>query len=184
VYTDSNVAAYLLANPESGTYSNSDVTAYLLTHSGNVSADYVTANFFVGSASLLTGIPSVGDFVLTDNEISVTGQDMQFTVDTRTWSLGTDGNLTLAPDSAIAFTDGLGTIFANVEITDGVVVDNGDVVIKTGTLVFPDDSVQTTANIMQAAFTMANASHWTESVSTIGEALNQLAARIYAIQNP
>jgi predicted nucleic acid-binding Zn-ribbon protein len=145
VYTDSNVAAYLLANPESGTYSNSDVTAYLLTHSGNVSADYVTANFFVGSASLLTGIPSVGDFVLADNEISVTGQDMQFTVDTRTWSLGTDGNLTLATDSAVVFADGLGTIFANVEITDGVVVDNGDVVIKAGTLVFPDDSVQTTA---------------------------------------
>lgn len=184
VYTDSNVAAYLLANPESGTYSNSDVTAYLLTHSGNVSADYVTANFFVGSASLLSGIPSIGDFLFANTEISVTGQDLELTVDTRTWTLGTDGNLTLASDSAVAFADGFGTVFGNIEITDGIVVDNGDVVIKTGTLVFPDETAQTTANIMLAAFTMANASHWTESVSTIGEALNQLAARLYDIENP
>lgn len=183
VYTDSNVAAYLLANPESGTYTNANVTAYLPTHTGNVSADYVDANFFIGNAALMTGFP-IGDFVFANTEISVTGQDLEFTVDARTWTLGTDGNLTLASDSAVAFADGLGTIFGNIEITDGLHV-GGDVIIGgSGTLVFPDETVQTTANIMQASFTMANAGHWTESVSTIGDALNQLAARLYAIENP
>jgi hypothetical protein len=41
----------------------------------------------------------------------------------------------------------------------------------------------TTANIMLAAFTMANMQHWTANVSTIGDALNQLAQRIYNIEN-
>jgi hypothetical protein len=53
-----------------------------------------------------------------------------------------------------------------------------------GSLTFPDATVQSTANIMLATFTMTNATHWTESVTTIGAALNQLAARIYAIENP
>jgi hypothetical protein len=53
-----------------------------------------------------------------------------------------------------------------------------------GSLTFPDATVQSTANIMLATFTMTNAAHWTESVSTIGAALNQLAARLYAIENP
>jgi hypothetical protein len=42
----------------------------------------------------------------------------------------------------------------------------------------------TFANIMLAAFTMANMQHWTSNVSTIGDALNQLAQRIYNIENP
>ena len=36
----------------------------------------------------------------------------------------------------------------------------------------------TTANIMLAAFTMSNHQQWTSNVSTIGDALNQLAARL------
>lgn len=42
----------------------------------------------------------------------------------------------------------------------------------------------TTANIMLAGFTMANYQHWTSNVSTIGDALNQLAERIWNIENP
>ena len=56
--------------------------------------------------------------------------------------------------------------------------------VWTGNLEFIDGSYQTTANIMAAAFTMANSQHWTSAVSTIGEALNQLAERIYNIENP
>ena len=42
----------------------------------------------------------------------------------------------------------------------------------------------TTANIMLAAFTMSNHQQWTSNVSTIGAAINQLAERIYNIENP
>ena len=35
-----------------------------------------------------------------------------------------------------------------------------------------------------ASFTMANVTHWTANVSTIGEAINQLAERIYNLENP
>ena len=40
------------------------------------------------------------------------------------------------------------------------------------------------ANVATSSFTMANAQHWTANVSTIGAALNQLAQRIYNIENP
>ena len=49
-----------------------------------------------------------------------------------------------------------------------------------GNIVFSDDTIQSTANIMLAAFTMANSQHWTETVTTIGNALNQVAARLHA----
>jgi hypothetical protein len=51
-------------------------------------------------------------------------------------------------------------------------------------VVFSDGTVQRTANIMLAPFTMANYQQWTSNVSTIGAALNQLAQRIYNIENP
>lgn len=46
------------------------------------------------------------------------------------------------------------------------------------------DGTNHPANIMIADFTMANVTHWTSNVYTIGDALNQLASRIYSIQNP
>lgn len=49
-----------------------------------------------------------------------------------------------------------------------------------GNIVFSDDTIQSTANIMLATFTMANSQQWTSNVSTIGAALNQLAARLKA----
>lgn len=50
----------------------------------------------------------------------------------------------------------------------------------SGTITFGDNTIQTTANIMLAPFTMANYQHWTSNVSTIGAALNQIAARLTA----
>jgi hypothetical protein len=50
--------------------------------------------------------------------------------------------------------------------------------VWTGNLEFIDGTYQTTANIMLAAFTMANYQQWTSNVSTIGDAINQLAQRL------
>jgi len=59
-YGNSNVAAYLVANPQGSTYSNSNVASYLPTYSGNIGAHTVTgnvtANYFIGNGALLTGI--------------------------------------------------------------------------------------------------------------------------------
>jgi hypothetical protein len=40
----------------------------------------------------------------------------------------------------------------------------------------------TAANL--GIYTMGNVTHWTSNVSTISAALNQLASRIYNIENP
>jgi len=50
-YSNTNTAAYLIANPPTGTYSNVNVAAYLPTYTGNVSA-----NYFIGNGSTLTNI--------------------------------------------------------------------------------------------------------------------------------
>ena len=63
-------------------------------------------------------------------------------------------------------------------------------------IIFSDGSRQTSAysNVQVAtylptytgnvSFTMANTAHWTSNVNTISDALNQLAERIYNIENP
>jgi len=71
-YSNTNVASYLTSNPPAGTYSNTNTAAYLTTYTGNLTAgninlsytttstanlgNAVTANFFTGNGSLLTGI--------------------------------------------------------------------------------------------------------------------------------
>lgn len=54
--------------------------------------------------------------------------------------------------------------------------------LNTANIRFFDNSLQTTA--YTDAFTMANSQHWTSNVTTISAALNQLAERIWNIENP
>jgi len=79
-YSNTNTAAYLTANPQTGTYSNTNTAAYLPTYTGNFTAgninlsytttstanlgNAVTANFFIGDGSQLTGI--VGSYSNTN----------------------------------------------------------------------------------------------------------------------
>lgn len=51
-YVDGEIAGV------SSSYGNTEVGAYLPTHSGNVAADFVNANFFTGNGSQLTGLPA------------------------------------------------------------------------------------------------------------------------------
>ena len=67
------------------TYSNANVAAYLPTYSGDIGANVVTANTFIGNGALLTGLPAgyansnVADYLptytgnITAAEISTTG---------------------------------------------------------------------------------------------------------------
>ena len=63
-----------------------------------------------------------------------------------------------------------GNIGVNVNITNGTVTANS----------FVGNGSQLTG----IAYTMGNVAHWTGNVSTISAALNQLASRIYNIENP
>ena len=62
-YSNTNVANYLVANPQPGTYSNTNVAAYLPTYTGNIAGQYgnFTANvsgvYILGDGSLLTNLP-------------------------------------------------------------------------------------------------------------------------------
>jgi hypothetical protein len=77
---------------------------------------------------------------------------------------------------------------ANINITNSVDVTSANATVTihnantavTHTWQFAEDG-NLTGNIF---FTMANTDHWTSNVSTISDALNQLAERIYNIENP
>jgi hypothetical protein len=89
------------------------------------------------------------------------------------------GTTTIQPivSSASTGTQGSTSIVGQATITGNTTTSN---LAVSGTITFGDNTVQTSANIMLAAFTMANSQHWTEAVTTIGDALNQVAARLYA----
>jgi len=63
-----------------------------------------------------------------------------------------------------------GNIGVNVNVTNGTVTANS----------FVGNGSQLTG----IAYTMGNVTHWTSNVTTISAALNQLASRIYNIENP
>jgi len=52
---------------------------------------------------------------------------------------------------------------------------------RTGNVVLTKNDIIGLDNI---EFTMANATHWTSNVTTLSAAINQLAERIYNIENP
>ena len=63
-----------------------------------------------------------------------------------------------------------GNIGVNVNITNGTVT--------------ADSFVGNGSQLTGIAYTMGNVAHWTSNVTTISAALNQLASRIYNIENP
>lgn len=69
-------------------------------------------------------------------------------------------------------------LYGNVELYNSINLN------ANANISFTDSSTFTTANVMLMPFTMANVTHWTANVDTIGAALNQLAERIYNIENP
>jgi hypothetical protein len=101
------------------------------------------------------------------------------------------GNLTISthilPSSPSTFTLGnVGAEFGNAYLSSTHI--SGDLMFMgspAGAIVGASSistvNLTATGNI---SFTMANATHWTTPVSSVAAALNQLAARIWAIENP
>ena len=118
-----------------------------------------------------------------------------------------DGYLTVFGGNAVVRTDGNIYLVANTSVV--ALEKDGSFLLGT-TLKFPDGTLQSSAiedvpglyanigtfqtyanttfisnaTISTASFTMANVSHWTANVDTIGAAINQLAERIYNLENP
>jgi hypothetical protein len=88
-----------------------------------------------------------------------------------------EATVALAIDAPDNGTQGSTNIIGAATISGNTTTSN---LAVSGTITFGDDTIQTTANIMLAAFTMANYQQWTSNVSTIGNALNQLATRLTA----
>lgn len=88
-----------------------------------------------------------------------------------------EATVALAIDAPTNGTQGSTTIVGEATISGNTTTSN---LAVSGTITFGDNTIQTTANIMLAPFTMANYQHWTSNVSTIGAALNQIAARLTA----
>ncbi len=64
-YSNSNVASYLVANPQSGTYSNANVASYLT--SGNVTSAWVKGNLIISTGSIQARItPAAGSTATAD----------------------------------------------------------------------------------------------------------------------
>ena len=84
-YSNSNVAAYLVANPQAGTYSNTNVAAYLtgnVTTGNIVSTGNVTASNFIGNISI-TG------------NVQGTSANVDLVAGSYTWTFNNAGNLVL-----------------------------------------------------------------------------------------
>ena len=73
------------------------------------------------------------------------------------------------------------TVTGNIVIEGNLTVSPTSIHMGNLTMSAPDGNLTVNTGI---AFTMANFQHWTSNVSTISDALNQLAERIYNIENP
>lgn len=78
-YSDSNVAAYLSANPPAGTYTNSNVAAYLPSYTGDVgnSTTKAGSGFFTALGSSGTPVPNA--YVTTATATQVTAGNITST---------------------------------------------------------------------------------------------------------
>jgi hypothetical protein len=177
IYGNANVASYLTVE----SYAKiSDVTTANTIMKGYVDGQITAANAGVTAAN-------IGMLGYIDSSIVVANIGMLGYVDSRivvanagvtSANLGMKGyvdNQTYSNVQALAFTiTGLplyeGNIGVNVNVTNGTVTANS----------FVGNGSQLTG----IAYTMGNVAHWTSNVTTISAALDQLAERIYNIENP
>lgn len=77
--------------------------------------------------------------------------------------------------------------FANIAAQGNAVAGVSSVAGRTGNIQLGVNDVAGAVSISYVnnlPFTMANSQHWTSNVSTVNEALNQLAERLYAVNYP
>jgi hypothetical protein len=176
-------------------YGNANVASYLTTENYAKISDVNIANTSLKSyvdgqiSAANTGVTSanLGMIGYVDNKVTTANIGMLGYVDSRivvanagvtSANIGMKGyvdNQTYSNVQTLAFLltnlPGYeGNIGLNVNVTDGTVTANS----------FVGNGSQLTG----IAYTMGNVTHWTSNVTTISAALDQLAERIYNIENP
>ena len=189
-YSNVNVIAYTETVGFTN-YSNVNVAAYLTTGSFATTTDITTANIgqigYTDNAVTTANIgiigyvneSNIGQIGYTDNAVTTANIGMIGYVDDAvlTANIGMLGYVGAVIDAVTV---------ANTVVTESIVTAN------IGMLGYVDN--QTYSNVQVAtylptysgdvAFTMANVAHWTSNVTTISDAINQLAERVYNIENP
>ncbi len=119
-----------------------------------------------------------------------TVQSTAFTSNIATTITNTESNVTVLQGNVTDIYANLGAVSGSLDDLDANAAvqadliqflrDNGNIIL--GNIANLESSVSSLES--NTAFTMANSQHWTSNVSTINDALNQLAQRLYNIENP
>ena len=181
--------AAVAANVSASIYGNSNVASYISSFTGNITSNILTANV-VSTVSLTisseytlpTTDGNVGDVLTTDGSGVITWENPfgqtefdNLIIEYIPTYTGNANSFVNTPDrlEARQWVVSPNVFAANLTSISG---------LNTANIRFFDNSLQTTA--YTDAFTMANVTHWTSNVTTISAALNQLAERIWNIENP
>lgn len=177
--------AAVAANVSASIYGDSNVASYLESYTGNISAGTITTDGLEigGNYSYTTDAPNVA----TKQTLIANASSQLEWVDffgKPEFDALIISYIPQYPGNANAFV----STPTRVEAREWVLAPNVFAANLTsidsfyvGNIRFFDGSEQTTSG---TEFTMANVTHWTSNVTTISDALNQLAERIWNLENP
>jgi hypothetical protein len=167
-YGNANVTAYTVSMGFTN-YSNVNVSA-LITTNGLTNYSNVNAKAYAETMGYQNfGNVNVAAYVTTANSAVVGYVDNAVS----TANIGMNGFVNAVIDAVNV---------ANIVVTQSIVSANVGVIGYINLANTIQSSQITAANL--GIYTMGNVTHWTSNVSTISAALDQLASRIYDIENP
>jgi hypothetical protein len=129
-YGNTQVAAYLVANPQTGTYSNTNVASYMPVYSGNIVANVITANNIVSngyvSASAVYASTIGNTGATLTGTLSTAAQTNITSVGTLT-ALSVTGNITAGNINATQYGNSIGTTatYSSVVTAGNIITTNG-----------------------------------------------------------
>ena len=168
IYGNGNVTSYTVAMGFTN-FSNVNVAAYVTTN-GLTNYSNVNTKAYAESMGYQNyGNVNVAAYVTTANSAVVGYVDNKVS----TANIGMNGFVNAVIDAVNV---------ANIVVTQSIVSANLGLKGYVDLANTIQSSQITAANL--GIYTMGNVTHWTSNVSTISAALNQLASRIYNIENP
>ena len=168
IYGNGNVTSYTVSMGFTN-FSNVNVAAYVTTN-GLTNYSNVNTKAYAESMGYQNyGNVNVAAYVTTANSAVIGYVDNKVS----TANIGMNGFVSAVIDA---------TNVANIVVTQSIVSANLGLKGYVDLANTIQSSQITAANL--GIYTMGNVTHWTSNVSTISAALNQLASRIYDIENP
>ena len=163
------IKGYIDSVANQSIYGNANVTAYTVTM-GFTNYSNVNTKAYADSMGYQNyGNVNVAAYVTTANSAVIGYVDNAVS----TANIGMNGFVNAVIDAVN---------IANIVVTQSIVSANVGLIGYINLANTIQSSQITAANL--GIYTMGNVTHWTSNVSTISAALNQLASRIYNIENP